>query len=108
MFKLIILVLGLGIGFSAGMWYGVHHPSEAASFSAAQTQELHDQMQAMKDKLKQLSSNQQQSSGGIAGTGIGANLIGGNSTPPAPDSGLQELDKKAQDQLDMLKKKLAQ
>ena len=56
MFKLIVLVLGLVIGFSAGMWYGVHHPSEAATLSAAEKQQVHDQIQAMRDKIHQLAA----------------------------------------------------
>jgi hypothetical protein len=100
MFKLIILVAGLAIGFSAGLWYGVHHPSEAANLSAAEEQQVMQQTQAMRDKIHQLMSKH-----GIAGSGIGANLV---DSSPAVDPDLKELDQKAQDQLDMLKKKLGQ
>lgn len=107
MFKLIILVLGLAIGFGGGLWYGVHHPTEAANLSAAEEQQVLQQTQAIKDKINQLVAKQHH---GIAGTDIGANIVGANnnSGTPAIDPDLQELNKKAQDQLDMLKKKLGQ
>ncbi len=66
MFKLIILVLGLAIGFGGGLWYGVHHPTEAANLSAAEEQQVLQQTQAIKDKINQLVAKQHH---GIAGTG---------------------------------------
>jgi hypothetical protein len=120
MFKLIAFGLGLVIGASGGAWYGIHHPADAesrlnaeksalasaenkiqASLSPSEAQAMQDQIQAMRDKIKQLSSK---GSGGIAGTGIGSNLVGNNA--PAVDPDIQALDAKAQSQLDMLKKKL--
>lgn len=34
MFKLIILALGLAVGFGGGVWYGVQHPEWAKDFAA--------------------------------------------------------------------------
>jgi hypothetical protein len=120
MFKLIVFGLGLVIGASSGAWYGIHHPAEAeshlaaernviqsaenkiqASLSPSEAQAMQDQIQAMRDKIKQLASK---GSGGIAGTDIGSNLVGGSA--PTVDPDIQALDAKAQSQLDMLKAKL--
>ena len=34
--KLIALIIGLAAGFGVGVYWGVHHPSQAASLSAAE------------------------------------------------------------------------
>jgi hypothetical protein len=105
MFKLIALVLGLGIGFGSGVWWGVHHPTSAASLSAEEEQNVLAQTQTLREKIHNLVVKQQ-GGGGIAGTGIGSNLVGGGASTPAVDPDLKELDDKAQSQLDMLKAKL--
>jgi len=104
MFKLIILVLGLAIGFGSGVWWGVHHPSQAARLSAQEELNVLSQTQTMREKIHNLMVKQQ-GGGGIAGTGVGSNLVGGGA--PAVDPDLKELDDKAQSQLDMLKAKLS-
>src|SRR5687768_4977756 len=59
MFKLIILVLGLAIGFGGGVWWGHKNPEAAAKLSAEEERRvieasiaLNKKMQATLDKLQ--------------------------------------------------------
>lgn len=107
MFKLITLVLGMGIGFGGGVWWGVHHPNEAANLSAQEEQEVLEQTQAMKDKIAKLMAKHPVSGISLPAGVPGSGLLGGNaSAGGAVDPDLQELDQKAQKQIDMLKAKL--
>ena len=78
MFKMLFLLAGLAAGFGAGVWWGVHHPDQAATISAEEEKKfLEAQMkitQAMKDKLEKLSS----SKGKTPGSGF---LAGGGPDP---------------------------
>jgi len=58
MFKLIILVVGLGLGFCGGVYYGVNHPSDAAAFDAARRAGF----QKVEIKAEHLMDNSQPSS----------------------------------------------
>src|SRR5580698_4407 len=102
MIRLIVSVLLLGIGFGAGVFWGVHHPREAARVTNTEV----ENMRVLQARIHDYATKQQ-GKGGIAGTGIGSNLIG-NNTAPTADPDLQELDNKAQRQLDALKAKLDQ
>ncbi len=54
MFKLIIFVVGLGIGFGGGIYYGVNHPTEAAVIAAKEKA----QVQNMENKASQMMNPQ--------------------------------------------------
>jgi hypothetical protein len=102
MFKWIFLLFGLGVGFGSGVYWGVHHPDQAATLSAQEEQQVLEQTQALKNKLDQVINKQKSSS-----AGPGASFLGGGSNGPgAVDPDLKEADQKAQQQIDMLKAKL--
>jgi len=50
MFKLIIFVVGLGLGFGGGVYWGVNHPSEAATMAAREKIEA----QKLENKVSQV------------------------------------------------------
>ena len=74
MLKILFLLIGLAGGFGAGVWWGVHHPDQAATLSAEEERRfLELQMkatQAMKEKLDQLAAK---TSGKMKGSGFLAN-----------------------------------
>jgi len=102
MFKLIILVAGLGIGFLGGVEWSVHHQDKAAALSADEEQQVLQQTVAIREKIAKIVAKQHGSATG------NADVATGSTGTSAVDPDLSELDKKAQDQLDMLKKKLGQ
>jgi hypothetical protein len=97
MFKFLILVLGLGIGFGSGVFYSVHHPDDAANLAAQEQASFlkaqADITQATKSKLDQLINRQHQT--GDSST-----------TSPSVDPDLQDLQQKAQKQLNDLHARL--
>lgn len=60
--KLIVLIVGLALGFGLGVYWGVHHPTDAAGL-AKKEEEWYlkgkvEATQAVKDKLDQVLSRQ--------------------------------------------------
>jgi hypothetical protein len=86
--KMLSLLLGLALGFGGGVWWGVHHPSEASSLSAEEERQFIQLQikttQAVKDKLNQIAARQQNSTGGKS-FGSGFLSGGGHSTGADPD-----------------------
>ncbi len=87
--KLIVLILGIAIGFGAGIYYGVHHPTQAQTLSdEEQRRFIQAQIkisEAVKAKLDQMATK---SSTKTPGSGF----LGGSSTviPPAEISQLRD------------------
>lgn len=61
MFKLIVLILGLVIGFGGGVWWGHKNPDQAAKLAAEEERRFLEAQLALTEKiqakLEQLSSN---------------------------------------------------
>ena len=105
MFKWIFLIFGLAVGFGGGVYWGVHHPDQAATLSASEEQEVLEQTQALKAKLDQVLNKQKAAGSGFAAVPGSGFLGGGNGAAPV-DPDLADADQKAQKQIDLLKSKL--
>jgi hypothetical protein len=98
MFKFLIsLVLGVALGFGGGVWWANRNPDQAANLSAQEAQGLSDTIAKLKLAVHHVP-------GGPAPASVNAPASSDTSTDPS----VQELDQKAQKQLDMLKAKLGQ
>jgi hypothetical protein len=90
--KLIALIIGLAAGFGVGVYWGVHHPSQAASLSAAEESKFIEVQiktsEVIKQKLDQLASKQQATPGNkFAGSGF----VSSGSTASTPDPEINSL-----------------
>lgn len=101
MFKWIFLLFGLAVGFGTGIYWGVHHPDQAATLSAKEEEEVLEQTQALKSKLDQLVNKQKSASAAAPGSSF---LGGAGGEKVDPD--LKDTDQKAQQLVDTLKAKL--
>ena len=83
--KLIVLLFGAAIGFGGGVYWGVHHPTQAASLSAEEERRFIQfqikTTEAVKQKLDQIANKQSAQ----PGKGFGAGFVSGNSTGAGPD-----------------------
>ena len=103
--KLILLIVGLAVGFGGGVYWGVHHPQQAQTLSDSEQQQfLQAQLkipEAVKSKLDTMATKSTSS-----GNSIGSGFVSGGPSVPAPD--LNDL-RSAQDaQIKQLKDRLSQ
>ena len=100
MFKLIVLVLGLAIGFGVGVWWGQKNPQQAAQLSAEEEKRFVQAQLAMNQKIKdKLDQLQNKSSGKTPGSGF----VAGGQAPDISDA-KAEADKQEKDLQDHLAK----
>ena len=82
--KLIVLIFGVAVGFGVGVYWGVHHPTQAATLSAQEEQQfLQAQIklsEAVKAKLDSLASKPVAS-----GKTFGSGFVSGGSSAPDPE-----------------------
>src|SRR5687767_11163385 len=75
MLKLIVLILGLAIGFGAGVWWGQKNPEAAAKLSAEEERRVLEAKIALTEKfrtkLDQLTSKSPSTPGGTGFLGSG-------------------------------------
>ena len=61
MIKIIVLLLGLAVGFGGGVWYGVRHPEEGKKIADEEERRVlekqKDLLAKLKTKLDQLASS---------------------------------------------------
>jgi hypothetical protein len=104
MFKLILLVLGLAIGFGGGVWWGQKHPDQAAKLSAEEERRFLEAQLAITEKiqskLEQLSSNTSAKPSGASG------FVSSSQSGAAAANDVKELKADAQRQSDELRKRL--
>ena len=74
MLKLIVFFVGVAVGLSGGIYWSVHNPAQANTVAAAEERKFIEVQlqasQAIKQKLDQMASRQQQSPGGGPGSGF--------------------------------------
>lgn len=103
--KLIVLILGLGIGFGAGVFWSVHHPQQASTLSDSEQQQfLRAQLkiaEAVKSKLDTMATKSTSSA-----NSIGSGFVAGGSS--APDPVLTQLRSDQDHQIQQLRDRLSQ
>jgi hypothetical protein len=71
--KLIVLLLGLAVGFGGGVWYGVRHPDQAKKIAEEEERRVLEKQKELlaklKTKLDQLASSR--TVGPVKGVGSG-------------------------------------
>jgi hypothetical protein len=106
--KMLFLLVGLALGFGGGVWWGVHHPTQASSLSAAEERQFIQLQikttQAVKDKLNQIAAKQQNSTGGKS---FGSGFLAGGGHPAGPDPDIVSLANEQDRQLQELQQHLA-
>ena len=90
--KTLFLLFGLALGFGGGVWWGVHHPSQAATLSAEEERQFMQMQikatQAVKDKLNQIAAKQTSTGGGSP---FGSGFVSGGAHASAPDPEIASL-----------------
>lgn len=106
--KLIFLLFGLAVGFGGGVWWGVHHPTQAAQISDQEERKFLEYQvkitETIKQKLDQLASRQQQQ----PAKGPGSGFVSSGPAPSGPDPEIASLRIQQDQQLDQLKQRLQQ
>ena len=95
MLKLIILVLGLAIGFGGGVWWGQKNPQAAATLSAQEEKQFLKAQLAMNQKIKAKLDQLNASSGKTPGSGFLSS--GGSSNAAAVSDAKADADKQEAD-----------
>ncbi len=111
MFKLIILALGLAIGFGAGVWWGVQNPEQAKQLAEEEKRFLQEQLRIgreTKARLDQIAAATKKTAG-PAGTSSflgGGGGSGGGTARPDPE--ISRLRDDQEQQIAELEKRLEQ
>jgi hypothetical protein len=112
MLKLIAFFVGVAVGLSGGIYWSVHHPSQANTVAAAEERkfiELQLQAsQAIKQKLDQMASKQQQSSGGGGGGGPGSGFLSSHAAPAVSPGEINSVRDQQDQQIRQLQARLNQ
>jgi hypothetical protein len=105
MFKMIFLILGLGVGFGGGVYWAHHNPDAAAKLSAEEEKKFLEAQLAITEKIQsKLDQLSNQRSGKTSGAGfLSASQAGG-----ATASDVNELKNDAQKQEAQLRERLNQ
>jgi hypothetical protein len=108
MIKIIVLLLGLAVGFGGGVWYGVRHPEEGKKIADEEERRVLEKQKELlaklKTKLDQLASSRTgTSSFGGKTPGVGF-VPGTGAKDPEVDSLKAESDKQMAELDRMLKK----
>jgi hypothetical protein len=104
MLKLIVLILGLVIGFGGGVYWGHQNPDAAGKLSAAEEKQFLQAQLAITQKIQaKLDSLGAKTSSSSPGSGFL-----GSSQAPAVTSDVNDLKSETQKQQDALQKRLAE
>jgi hypothetical protein len=106
MFKLIALLLGLGVGFGGGVWYASKHPEWAKDFGAKEEQYAIEKSlqiaKATKAKLDEMAAKDSSSK-----TGQNSFLGSGSTATKKPDPEIAKLSQEQDANIAELEKQLA-
>jgi len=104
--KILFLIIGLGVGFGGGVFWGVHHPAQASQIATDEERRFLEMQvkvtEAIKSKLDQLASRQSQ-----AAKGPGSGFVSGGSAS-GPDPEIASLRDQQDHQLQQLQNRLNQ
>jgi len=105
--KLLFLIVGVAIGFGTGVWWGVHHPAQAAQLSAQEERKFIELQikttEAIKQKLDRIASSQQSQS-----STPGSGFVSSGGRPSGPDPEIASLRDQQDQQLQQLRQRLDQ
>ena len=107
MLKLIVLVLGLAIGFGVGVYWAHHNPDAAAKLSAEEEERFLEAQLAITEKIQaKLEELKASASGKVPGGASG--FLSSSQSKAAVVEGVDELKSETQTQADALRKRLAE
>ena len=88
--KVIVLLLGLAVGFGVGVYWGVHHPAQAQKLADEEERRFLEKqkqlLEKVKSKLDQLASSRTGTTGATGRTGFVAGGQSGGAKDPDVDS----------------------
>ena len=114
MFKLLFLLVGLGLGFGTGVYWGVHHPAQASQLADEEEQRFIELQiktsEAIKQKLDQIASKQQpqQAAAAPAKPFAPSGFVSARTSAAAPDPDVAALRQQQDEQIQQLHQRLAQ
>jgi hypothetical protein len=103
MLKLIVLILGLVIGFGGGVYWGHQNPDAAGKLSAAEEKQFLQAQLAITQKIQAKLNSLGAKTSSTPGSGFL-----GSSQAPAVTSDVNDLKSETQKQQDALQKRLAE
>lgn len=104
MMKLVVLALGLVIGFGAGVWWGVKNPEQAQSLAQEEQRFLEEQLRIAretKERLDQIAASQRNRTSG-------SSLLPGGGGAGSPDPQIVKLRDDQEEQIEKLEDRLEQ
>jgi hypothetical protein len=106
MVKLVLLIVGLAIGFGGGVYWAHHNPDAAAKLSAEEEKRFLEAQLAITEKIKtKLDELSAAASGKVPGGASG--FLSSSQSKAAVSEGVNDLKTDAQRQEDELRKRLA-
>jgi hypothetical protein len=105
MIKIIVLLLGLAVGFGGGVWYGVRHPEEGKKIADEEERRVLEKQKELLAKLKTKLDQLASSRTATSVKGVGSSLLSGApAKDPEVDTLKAESDKQMAELDKMLKK----
>ena len=109
MIKVIVLLLGLAVGFGGGVYWGVHNPDQAKKLAAEEERRVLEKqkelLQKMRAKLDQLASSRVGTSAKVGASGF---LSGAQTGAAKADPEIDKLKAESEQQLAELDKLLSE
>lgn len=105
MFKLIVLVVGLAVGFGGGIYYSINNPKEAADLNVKQQEWLKKGQEQALTKLKEVLAEKVKTADTSAAPGksFASGFAGGGGSAKSEADTLKSIQATVDDQLSKLK-----
>ena len=105
MLKLIVLILGLGVGFGGGVYWAHHNPEAAAKFSEEEERRFLEAQLAISQKIQEKLAELSARTGGKT---PGAGFLSSGQSGAAAAADVKELQSEAEAQEQALKQRIEQ